>query len=147
MIPYFKGALDRTQLRYKNNFDARLRVRNATLVAGDWVYMRHQKLRGNKLMQPDKGPHQILHRDDYSVILHSDTEIQRLSMNDSTPASNPKQPQPAPAGLLDETLTTHGSDDAEGPDRIPYQSESIIGNTDPGLPEPWYVKVMWVSSN
>lgn len=144
MIPKLKGALDRTQLRYKKNFDARLRVRNTTLVTGDWVYIRHQKFRGNKLMQPVKGPYRILHRDDHSVILHSDTEIQRININDVTPAPKPEQPQPVPAGLLHEALTTHRSDDPVGPDGIPYQVESVVGHTDPDLPGPWYVKVMWV---
>lgn len=61
MILKLKGALYRTQLRYKKNFDARLRVLNAYLTIGYWVYVRHQKFRVNKLMQPVKGPYQILH--------------------------------------------------------------------------------------
>lgn len=50
LIPKLVGAVDQTQLWYKENFVARLRVRNATLEPGDWVHIRHQKLRRNKLM-------------------------------------------------------------------------------------------------
>lgn len=107
MMPKLMGAIDRTQLRYKKNFNTRVRVRNTTLVTGDWAYIRHQKFRGNKLMQQVKGPYKILRRDGHSVILHSDTEMQRMNMNDVTPAPKPEQPQPARAWLLCIVLSTH----------------------------------------
>lgn len=55
VIARLPAALDRTQLRHKKNFDARLREKNINLIPGDWVFIRHQKVHGKKLKSPVKG--------------------------------------------------------------------------------------------
>lgn len=55
VIARLRAALNRTQLRYKKNFDARLREKNINLIPGDWAFIRHQKVHGKKLKIPVKG--------------------------------------------------------------------------------------------
>lgn len=86
MIPKLREALDRTQARYKRNFDDCLTIRNTHIVSGDWVYIRHQAFSRNKKQRPIKGTFQVLYKDGHSVALHTDRNIQHISLNDVTPA-------------------------------------------------------------
>lgn len=138
MIPRLRKALDRTQARYKRNFDDRLTIRNTHIVSGDWVYIRHQAFSRNKNQRPIKGTFQVLYKDGLSVVLHTDQNIKRISLNDVTPAPGIAL---MPVSNTLPHYMTRARPVSGGPNGPAYAIEVIIGHAAPNDPDGCYILI------
>lgn len=141
MIPKLREALDRTQARYKRNFDDCLTIRNTHIVSGDWVYIRHQAFSRNKKQRPIKETFQVLYKDGHSVVLHTDRNIKRISLNDVTPAPGVAL---MPVSNTLPHYMTRARPVSGGPNGPASAIEVIIGHADPNDPDRFYVLIQWV---
>ena len=120
-IPAVEEALQKTQQRYKRNFDSNVDARNQRVCVGDYVYTtNHQKK--NKLQSRTVGPFVLLNADDYSCVIDVNGEEQRVNTDRVSPAPRPSTQDETPHTLLD------GLDKPEstsGAGRIPTYSPAL----------------------
>lgn len=134
MVPRLRTALLRTLLRYKQNSDARNRVKIIVVVPGDWAYIRHQSFKENKLNQSVKVLLQILHRVGHYVIVQTHTELQRISLKDVTPSLVPGQQEKVRTNFVHPSVAATRPAPV-GPAGIEYQVDAIIGDAYPDDPD------------
>ena len=105
--------LERSQERYKRNFDARIRQRLANLKPGDYVYREipeHPQGVNPKLASPVDGPYRVLNVDWPTIVVDVDGHPVRVNANRLVRAPTPRSGS---------TLTRlQASDNAAPPERV-----------------------------
>lgn len=106
------------------------------------MHIRLQKFKGNNLNRPGKGPFQMVHRDRYSVIVQTQTDVQSIRLKDDTPSPVPGESQQVPAKFVLPSMAATRSAPLV-PGGIAYQVEAVIGHADPDDPDGFFVLVRW----
>jgi len=100
-IPAVVEALQKTQQRYKRNFDSNVDTRNKRVHVGDYVYTtNHQQEK--KLQIRTVGPFIVLDADDSTYVTDVNGEERRGNSDNVPPASRPSTTDETPHPLLDE---------------------------------------------
>jgi transposase InsO family protein len=117
-----KEKLQSAQARYKKAYDAHVRARNATLVAGDWVLVR-VFTESPKLTLPLAGPYEILRVDS-----RNGTYLLNTTDGEVRVASDRVKPAPYPRDLpLGWSPVTRMADQAEE-DTTEYVVDRIVSH-------------------
>jgi len=98
--PAVVEALQKTQQRYKRNFDSNLDTRNKRVRVGDYVYTTNHQQK-NKLQSRTVGPFIVLDADDSTYFVDVNGEERRVNSDHVTPAPRPSTPDETPDPLLD----------------------------------------------
>ena len=88
-----RSNLERTQMRYKRNFDARIRQRLANLKPGDYVYREvpeHPQGVNPKLASPVDGPYRVLSIDWPTIVVDVGGRPVRVNANRLVRAPTPR---------------------------------------------------------
>ena len=91
-----RANLNRTQLRYKRNFDARVRARLRNLRAGSFVYREiaeHPAGVNPKLSSPVDGPFEVLSNEWPVIVINDNGRAVRVNANRLVRAPTPKRPR------------------------------------------------------
>jgi len=99
-IPAVVEALQKTQQRYKRNFDSNVDTRNKRVRVGDYVYTTNHEQK-NKLQSRTVGPFVVLDADDSTYVVDVNGEERRVNSDHVTPAPRPSTPDETPHPLLD----------------------------------------------
>ena len=99
-IPAVVEALQKTQQRYKRNFDSTVDTRNKRVRVGDYVYTTNHQQK-NKLQSRTVGPFVVLDADDSTHVVDVNGEKRRVNSDHVTPAPRPSTPDETPHPLLD----------------------------------------------
>ncbi|GAB0498269.1 hypothetical protein MMPV_009610, partial [Pyropia vietnamensis] len=110
LIPQVVQALQRTQQRYKRNFDARVRASNKTIKSGDLVYTTAH-VRSHKLANKAVGPFRVIANDHATFVIDVEGEHVRISTDHVVAAPTPDrddetQDHPTPPALLTGKVNT-----------------------------------------
>jgi len=100
-IPAVVEALQKTQQRYKPNFDSNVDTRNKRVRVGDYVYTTNHQQK-NKLQSRTVGPFVVLDADDSIYVVDVNGDERRVNSDHVTPAPRPSIPDETPHPLLDE---------------------------------------------
>jgi len=93
-------ALQKTQQRYKRNFDSNVDTRNKRVRVGAYAYTtNHQE--NNELQRRTVGPTVVLDADDATYVIDVYGEERRVNSDHVTPAPRPSTPDEMPHPLLD----------------------------------------------
>jgi len=93
-------ALQRTQQRYKRNFDSNVDTCNKRVRVGDYVYTTNHQQK-NKLQSRTIGPFIVLDADGSTYVVDVNGEERRVNSDHVTPAPRPSTPDETPHPLLD----------------------------------------------
>ena len=95
LIPSVEAALNKTQQRYKRNFDQGVSARNRRVQVGDYVYTTAHD-REHKLQSHAVGPFVVLDADDSTYVIDVNGEEKRVSSDHVVPAPTPDGVPPSP---------------------------------------------------
>ena len=99
-IPAVAEAFQKTQQRYKRNFDWNVDARNERVRVGDYVHTTiHQQK--NELQSRTIGPFVVFDADDSPYVVAVNGEERRVNSDHVTPAPRPTTPDETPHPLLD----------------------------------------------
>ena len=87
-IPAVVEAFQKTQQRYKRNFDSNMDTRNKRVRVGDYVYTTNYQQK-NQLKSRTVGPFVILDADDSTYVIDVKGEERRVNSDHVTPAPRP----------------------------------------------------------
>ena len=99
-VPAVVEAMQKTQQRYKRNFDSIVDTRNNRVGVEDYVYTTNHQ-HENKLQRRTVGPFVVLDADDSTFVIDVNGEERRVNSDHVTPASRPSTPDETPRPLLD----------------------------------------------
>jgi len=98
--PAVVEALQKTQQRYKRNFDSNVDTRNKRVRVGDYVYTTNHQQK-NKLQSRTVGPFVVIDADDSTYVVDVNGEERRVNSDHVTPAPRPSTPDETPHPRLD----------------------------------------------
>jgi len=99
-IPVVVEAFQKTQQRYKRNFDSNMDTRNKRVGVGDYVFTTNHQQK-NKLQSRTVGPSVVLDADDSTYVIDVNGEERRVNSDHATPVPRPSTPDETPHPLLD----------------------------------------------
>jgi len=100
LLPQVRDSFDKTQARYKRDYEKKFRHRRVSVTTGDWVYLRNHT-RKHKLDLKVTRPYEALKTDRRTYLIDQDGLPYRVSGDHVVPAgpvdpaNPPKQPQVA----------------------------------------------------
>ena len=101
------GSLGRTQVRYKREFDKRMRRINTHLAPGNYIYRNPTDgaKTSNKLASPAVGPYRVLANDKRTITIDRDGATERVSADRCVyappPMDAPRASTTTPGDLVD----------------------------------------------